>query len=112
MSVKWNGERVRAVIVERAMARAERVAKLFAKMLKQNLSTPGPEPSKPGEYPHKQSGKLKSSIRVVKRNQYRVDVVVGADYAKYVESIRPFVSRTVAEGKAALEREAKRKGRR
>ena len=105
--VTWMGEQARAKIVDLAAAKAERVAEKLAAMIRRNLSTPGPEPSSPGEFPHKQSGDLRAGIRVIQRNQYRFDVVSEADHAGYVESIRPYMERTLNEGRTALEREVR-----
>lgn len=103
------GDQARAKILDLAAERANRVAEKLAKMIRKNISTPGPEPSQPGEYPHKQSGDLAAGIRVVQRNQYRFDVVSEADHAGYVESVRPYMERTIHEGRTALEREARRR---
>lgn len=106
--LKFDAVALRALIIDDLMSRAERGANQIAKQLRRNISTPGPEPSRPGEYPHKQSGELARSIKVKRRNQFRVDVVVEAPHAAYVEASRPFVSRTVAEMRASVEREIRR----
>lgn len=107
--MKWYGDTVRAALINKAGKRAEKAAKLLAKMIRENIDTPGPEHSKPGEFPRKQSGELMAGVRVVQRNQYRYDVVSTSDHAEIVERMRPYMLRTLEEQRAALEREAKRR---
>lgn len=106
--VKMFDKEARAAILDAVAKRADRAANKLASAVRRNISTPGPEPSEPGEYPHKQSGELKSSVKVTRRNQYRIDVSVDAPHAEYVEAIRPFLSRTVNEMFNALRREVER----
>lgn len=106
--VTWLGDAARAKIVAKAGKRAARVANRLAGMIRRNISTAGPDPSSPGEYPHKQTGELKQGIRVIQRNQYRWDVVSEAPHAAAVERTRPYMQRTLDEGLTALQREARR----
>lgn len=103
--LRFDENTLRGVIVDAFLKRAERGANKLARQLRKNLSTPGPTPSRTGEYPHKQSGELVRSVQVVRRNQFRVDVAVTAHHAPFVEARRPFLSRTVSEMMASLQRE-------
>lgn len=63
--------------------RTRRAAEVIAQELRKNLSTPGPQPSAPGAYPHMQSGKMMRGVRTVvgKRSPYTVKVKINAPHA-------------------------------
>lgn len=63
--------------------RTRRAAEVIAQELRKNLSTPGPQPSKPGGFPHTQSGKMLRGVRTVvgKKAPYTVRVKINAAHA-------------------------------
>ena len=103
----WHGDAVMAKLLDESVKRCKRVAYKLADAVRANISTPGPEHSKPGEYPRKQSGELLKGIRVIQRNQYRFDVVSESEHAGIVEEIRPYFERTLTENMDMLERAAR-----
>ncbi len=105
--VTWHGDEAMAKILDMSAKRARRVAEKLANAIRANISTPGPDHSGPGEYPHRQSGELIAGVRVVQRNQYRFDVVSDAEHAAIVEQTRPYFERTLIEQMDMLERAAK-----
>lgn len=105
----WYGDKVMAKVLDLAAKRANRVAQKLANAIRQNISTPGPDPSEPGQFPHRQSGELIDGIKVIQRNQYRFDVVSTADHAGIVEETRPYFERTINEQFEMLRRTAEGK---
>jgi len=88
----------------RAIALAmDRVASEIQRELKQKTGRQGPPPSKPGQYPKKDTGLLNESIEVKRRG--RQIIVTTVDYGRFVENKaptrggRPFISRVVTKKK-------------
>jgi Bacteriophage HK97-gp10, putative tail-component len=102
----WFGDQVQAKLTDNMTKRVGKVAKKLANAIKANISVDGPEPSSPGEYPHRQTGELYEGIKVVQRNQYRFDVVSTAEHAGIVEETRPYFERTLQEEFGMLRRTA------
>lgn len=67
--------------------RTRRVAQVVAEELRKNLSTPGPQPSSPSEFPHMQSGAMMRGVRTVvsKASPYTVRVKINAPHADFQE---------------------------
>lgn len=101
---KWYGQRVLGKVNKISLRKLRRVGRVIAKQVKENISVPGPEPSKPGEYPHKQTGQLHDKIDYrMNLPDSAVEVIAGAPYAVYVEKKdpskggRPYLVRTLKE---------------
>lgn len=67
--------------------RTRRVAEVIAQELRKNLSSPGPKPSKPSEFPKMQSGAMVRGVRTVVtgRSPYTVRVTNTAPHAQAQE---------------------------
>src|SRR5262249_2265682 len=70
--------------------------------IRRELSTPGPEPSAPGEAPHAQTSRLRSSVSFeADPSNDSVRIVVPVDYAGYLEhgtskmEARPFIQQVI-----------------
>jgi len=101
---KWYGKRVVAEVERISLRKLRRVGRAVAKRVKENISVPGPEPSKTGEYPHKQTGELHDKIDYrMNLPDQAVEVIAGAAYAVFLENKdplkggRPFLTRTIKE---------------
>lgn len=94
------------VVQDAANQILERVAEKAASIIRSNISTPGPEPSQPGEYPHMQSGDLHDGIAVENTGD-EVAVVSESGHSAHVEEIRPFMQRSIITHLADLEEEVK-----
>ena len=116
MSNQWE-----STILAKLVNVADEVGKAGAKELERqliaNLQRKSGTPSKPGEYPAKQTGELVGSIERTRRRVGRKvehEVKVTAPHAGIVEKIRPFFDRTIKEGKqkilAEMERAARQRG--
>lgn len=92
-------------VLRSVRARAERAivagAQYIARRVRENISTPGPPASAPGEYPHVDTGELLASIEVRGTGMQRT-VVATADHAEQVEQSREFMQRTYRENRKRL----------
>lgn len=62
MSLKWYGPQVQAAIRAEMKRRIFAACTLVLNRARELLSVAGPEPSSPGEPPHKQTGHLRRSV--------------------------------------------------
>ena len=84
--------------------RLKLAALMYADKVKKNInvSTRRPGPSKPGEMPHKDTGKLQQSIQVGRVINHTVAIGAHVDYAKALElgtnkmGARPFLRPTLS----------------
>jgi hypothetical protein len=105
VTMKWYGDRCERGIRTALENRLAAVGEFLADEIQGNISTQGPPASVPGEFPHKDTGELFSSIySVINRRALTVRVVATAPHAKYVEASRPFIRRTLFESRAAMRR--------
>lgn len=104
-SIRWYGDQVRQAIRERMRVRLHRAAQAVAQKIRENIGTPAPPHSAPGEFPHVVSGELLRSVGVeTDKNSLTSRIVVTADHASEVEEKRPFLRRTLREMRPALRR--------
>lgn len=102
-SVRWYGPQVTRDIREQMKRRLERAARAVAARIRKNIGTQGPPHSVPGEYPHRVSGELQSSIRVeTDSRSLTVRIVADAPHAEMVEAKRPYLRRTLREMRSEL----------
>jgi len=98
-------QKVAERIVDEVFDNLRRAGDHLADSIRSNISTPGPEASVPGDFPHRQSGDLQGSIRVyANRKTQTVAVVAEAPHAEIVEKMRPFMTRTLIEQMPEIER--------
>lgn len=116
MNKQWENS-VMAKLVNIADEVGKAGAKELERQLIANLQRKSGTPSKPGEYPAKQTGDLVGSVERTRRRVGRKvehEVKVTAPHAAIVEKIRPFFNRTIKEGKqkilSEMERAAKQRG--
>lgn len=62
MPMKWHGPQVIAEVCKGVAENIERAARGLRDNIKEHISVAGPEPSAPGEDPHKQKGHLRRGI--------------------------------------------------
>ena len=107
----WYGQKVMTNVRKISLRKLRRVGRLVANKVKQNIAVPGPDPSNPGEYPHKQTGNLQAHIdyrmnlaeEAVEVISGAVDPETGAPYSIYLElksesrGGRPYLTRTLKE---------------
>jgi HK97 gp10 family phage protein len=102
--LQWNGSRIEKDIRKDLNARLHAAGVLVTSRMRQNLSTPGPEASAPGAWPHAQSGRLRGAVTFeVDEANTTLRVLVAAEYAEFLEdgtknmAARPFIQRTIDE---------------
>src|SRR5262245_12863773 len=100
--MEWNGDRIMKEIRADMNARLHTVGVLVTSEMRRRLSTPGPEASAPGDYPHAQSGRLRAAVTFeADPADDSISIIVPVDYAGFLEhgtskmEARPFVLRTV-----------------
>lgn len=110
-SVKWYGPKVIDSIKAMAEKRMEAATVVVANRAKQLISTPYPPPSRPGEPPHRRTGRLRASVaREVTWDESTVIGRVGSNvkYAKWLElgtsrmAARPWLRRALIETRNAI----------
>lgn len=102
-SVRWYGPQVAQSIRDQMKRRLDRAGRAVAASVRRNISRQGPPHSVPGEFPHRVSGDLQSSIRVeTDRRSLTVRVVADAPHAEFIEAKRPFLRRTLREMRSEL----------
>ncbi len=105
---RWDGGRAPWVVRSAIGDGIERAAIYVRRAMKRLISVPGPEPSKPGELPHKQTGNLYRNIDIFINRQTLVAMVgptEDAEYGLYLEfgapranlEPRPFMFRALKE---------------
>ncbi len=109
VSVKWHGEKLKAE-TEAEFIRRLHVASITLKNeIKEQISAPSPPPSAGGEYPHKDTGRLRASISNEVDNAAKT-ARVGTNvlYGKFLElgtkkmAARPFLRPTFDKLKAQI----------
>jgi hypothetical protein len=96
--LRWNGQAYLASIKRHLIRKLDKVGEAVVARVKENISTAGPAPSSPGEYPHRQTGDLQASItHSIDMSTMSVGIKAEAEHAKYVEAARPFLRRTLGE---------------
>lgn len=102
VTMTWYGGQVTRSLERELGKRVQQTARMLANKVIDNISTEGPPASSPGDYPHKASGSLVSSVDVIYTSSTSASVVVSAEHAKFVEKARPFFLRTQKEMKRKL----------
>lgn len=96
-------------MIDRARANLGKVGNSLTTKLKDNIATPAPPHSSPGEMPHKMTGELQESIGP-EQNGGTLRVKARADHAALLEmgtvkmAPRPFLKRTLVENADELGR--------
>ena len=108
-TVKWYGDSYTRDVREMMKVRLQLAAQKLVKKVVENISTQGPPPSTPGQFPHKDRGTLAGSI--VSRENLRdlkIEVFSTDPKAGFVEGgtahmdPRPFLRRTLVEARPML----------
>ena len=104
MAMVWCGEQAKAYMANLVVVRIELAARWFRDRIREKLSVPGPAPSAPGEYPHKQMGHLRRNIQMqMDRAARAARVGTNVLYGKFLETgtsrmaARPWMSLAIAE---------------
>lgn len=78
-------------------------AQAIAEAMRENVSeATSPPASAPGDFPHRATGDLESSIFAVKGKKGEARVVANAAHAPFVEASRPFFRRTHREMRSKM----------
>src|SRR5262245_50544411 len=104
VKLEWHGDRVMHELKADLNAKLATVGELITSQMRRNLSTPGPEPSAPGEFPHAQSRRLRHAPTYeADPGNTSISIIVPVDYAGFLEAgssrmqARPFIMRTIDE---------------
>lgn len=111
--IKWNGAEFTSQLAKSNAQRLTRACIYLANKVKENISEPsnhGDTPSAPGEPPHKDTGRLRSSISYeVDAQEMKGRVGTNVTYGKFLElgteslAARPFLRSTLAEETSAIQ---------
>jgi hypothetical protein len=103
LKIEWRGNAVSRHANDAAHAGLIAAGNDLLHRIQQNLDVPGPPGSAPGQFPHRRSGELQASGKIViNRSRKTVTVVFTADHAEIMEAKRPYIRRTYRESKSAL----------
>lgn len=101
--VRWYGDEVSRAVREAMKMRLDVAARTVARQVQENIGTPAPPHSVPGQFPHLVSGDLQKSVRVeTDKRSLTVRIVADSDHAEAVEASRPFLRRTLREMRTRL----------
>lgn len=107
----WNGADARRVVEGQTIRWLNAAVVVVQNHAKKLISVPGPEPSSPGEPPHKQTGRLRASVgSEVIPNDLTGRVGTNLEYGKCLElgtsrmAARPWLRRSLFESVKALAR--------
>lgn len=102
-TVRWYGPQVTMRVREQMKRRLVRAGQLAVRATRRNIDQKGPPASRPGEFPHRQSGDLWRSVGMrLDRRSLSVSIVATAPYAAILETRRSFLRRTLREIKPQL----------
>lgn len=94
--IDWHDQQVMARVRMYGIGRMGLAADYLVAKIRENVGTPAPPHSPPGQYPHRMTGELQASIgRQRVRDGYHI--YAAAPHAKIVEMRRPYLRRTLAE---------------
>lgn len=97
-SVRWYGSRVSREVREQMKRRLLKAGQLTIRTVRRNISVQGPPRSKPGEFPHRETGELARSLELrFDRRSLTIQVLASASYAPFIETRRSFLRRTLRE---------------
>ncbi len=105
-SIKWYGGQVAKELDDEMQRRLRLVGEMLRSKIVRNLSTPGPEHSAPGEFPHAITGNLRKSVVYEhKPRENVVEVGTSVEYANRLENEldRSFLRRTLEEELSRVE---------
>lgn len=83
--IQWHGEEAKLYVRRRSKAVLILAAQDMVGRARELLSVPGPEPSAPGEPPHRQTGWLQDSVRYEIIDDQTAWVGTDLDYGWYLE---------------------------
>lgn len=105
VKIEWKGDRAGRNMLAAMLHGIQAGGNFLADRTRDNIDTPSPPASAPGEFPHLQSGELHDSIRVeMNRRKKTVEVTAAAEHAAIVESTRPYLRLTYLQNKSRLRR--------
>jgi hypothetical protein len=104
VTIAWFGAKILQEFKMEMKRRAMRAARTLANQLADNIDTPGPQASAPGEFPHAQTRELLYSINVHDDGEMGASVSVDAEHARFVEKSRPFFDRTIRDCERRIEK--------
>lgn len=111
VKMKWSGEQIKREIARQVEKRLDLVGELIRGEIVRNISVSARAngPSKPGEFPHADTGKLRQSIFWERKDRNTVIIGSTLKYARHLEmgtsymAPRPFMYRTIADNARRIE---------
>jgi hypothetical protein len=112
MKVRWDGPQFRRKLTARLGSNLGDAGALLVSEIQANIGIQGPPPSRPGEFPHRDTGELQASfhfqvdtanlgVRVMTDVSYSVELELGTGRVE----ARPFLARTLILQADAVARE-------
>lgn len=94
--IQWHNERVQRQVGDHVLLRLGLAADYLVAKIRDNIDTPAPPHSPPGQFPHRMSGELYDSVgrKLVGRGYH---IYASAPHAMVVEQRRSYLRRTLAE---------------
>lgn len=103
--IRWFGVQVRKEIKRNVARRINSAGIAYVNQLRENIGKPAPEPSRPGEYPRRDTGELVQSVYFrMDRRSLRFKAGTDTDYSQHIERLRPHLRRTMLESKLSIAR--------
>lgn len=112
-SFRWFGDQTRALVGAAYVDRLRQMGEYLVARVRRNISVPAPPPSRPGEFPHTDTGELRRLTGYwLDAKALRLSIVNYAAYALWLELTagRSFLRRTLYEEYHALRAMATRGG--
>lgn len=110
--VKWYGARITREIRAEMLKRLDQSGRELVTEIERNISSPGPAPSSPGEFPHRQTGGLAGAIGYeIDADKLVLRVAVAGDKERQALALefgtenaapRPFLKRSFFEFRSRL----------
>ena len=109
--LRWHGPRIKREIRKEMAARLPDLADMIVEKMRDNISTPFPPASFPGDFPHTRSSELIEGIsHKTDKRKLSVRIFSSAPHSEFLENgtinmePRPFIDRTLKEVRADARR--------
>jgi len=98
VETSWHGPAAVSSIRRAMAAKFDRIGSMLVRRMRENIgvSTAQSGPSRPGEYPHKDTGELQNSLEY-HASPEGLELEADAPHAAIVEIKRPYMRRTIDE---------------
>lgn len=110
-TIRWHGKRLEREVRKMMADRLDAIGEMMIERMRENINTPGPPHSTPGDFPHQITGDLSEKlVYKVDRRSLSVKISCLSDHFLAIElgtedmAARPFMRRTMLEFKPDAKR--------